>query len=120
MAENKKPVWYAEVQFYDDGSHRQVNGSSFEPWLEAEREKARQEERASDIAEAIVAAYENGRRFGVAEERERIAAEIEKGYLGPDFARRPDGTEGPEAHAAAAYDEGLEYAARVARIREGR
>ena len=49
------------------------------------------------------------------EVREEVAAEIERGYLGPDFARRPDGSEGPDARAAQAYDEGLEQAARVAR-----
>jgi len=50
-----------------------------------------------------------------AEERERIAAAIESGYLGPDFGRQYDGRESPDARLHDAYDEGLESAARIAR-----
>lgn len=58
---------------------------------------------SSDI-EAILAA-----------ERERIAQAIEGGYLGPDFGRQYDGRESPHAALANSYDEGLEYAAHIAR-----
>jgi hypothetical protein len=50
-----------------------------------------------------------------ADERQRIATAIEAGYLGPDFGRRYDGHESPDAALSNAYDEGLEHAARVAR-----
>lgn len=57
MTERDEPYvphrWYAEVHFYEDGSHRQTNGSSFEKWLAAHDEAVRQEERekAAQIAE---------------------------------------------------------------------
>ena len=47
-------------------------------------------------------------------ERERIAREIESQYLGPDFGRQHDGSEAPDAALRHAFDEGLEYAARIA------
>lgn len=30
---DKGPTWYAEIDFYEDGSYRQTNGSSFNHWL---------------------------------------------------------------------------------------
>ena len=47
-------------------------------------------------------------------ERERIAREIESRYLGPDSGRQHDGRDAPDAHLRNAFDEGLEYAARIA------
>jgi len=65
----------------------------------------------SVVAVLIAEAVDQAR----AEERERIAAAIESGYLGPDFGRQYDGRESPDARLHDAYDEGLESAARIAR-----
>ena len=47
--------------------------------------------------------------------REEIAKGIEAKYLGPDSGRGYDGREAPDAALRNAYDEGLEFAARIAR-----
>lgn len=49
------------------------------------------------------------------QQREALAAAIEKGYLGADFGRSYDGQESPDARLHHAYDEGLEEAARIVR-----
>ena len=47
--------------------------------------------------------------------REQIARDIEKHYLGPDSGRCFDGRDAPDAAERAAFDEGLQVAARIAR-----
>lgn len=47
--------------------------------------------------------------------REQIARDIEKHYLGLDSGRRFDGRDAPDAAERAAFDEGLQLAARIAR-----
>ena len=47
--------------------------------------------------------------------REQIAREIEQHYLGPDSGRRFDGRDAPDAAEREAFDEGLQFAARIAR-----
>jgi hypothetical protein len=59
MTERNEPYtpsrWYAEIHFYEDGSFRQTNGSSFVKWLAAHDEAVRQEERerCARIAERL-------------------------------------------------------------------
>ena len=47
--------------------------------------------------------------------REQIARDIEKHYLGLDSGRRFDGRDAPDEAERAAFDEGLQLAARIAR-----
>jgi len=70
---------------------------------------------AYEIAPVVAALIAEAVDQARAEERERIAAAIESGYLGPDFGRQYDGRESPDARLHDAYDEGLESAARIAR-----
>lgn len=61
-----------------------------------------------DAADRAIAAHDRALR-------EQIARDIEQHYLGPDAGRRFDGRDAPDAAEMEAFDEGLQFAARIAR-----
>ena len=71
--------------------------------------------RPGEEVDPLIAAVARIKAEAVQAERERIAREIESQYLGPDSGRQHDGREAPDAALRHAFDEGLEYAARIAR-----
>jgi hypothetical protein len=68
-------------------------------------------ERRRAIANRAIAAHDRALR-------EQIARDIEQHYLGPDSGRCFDGRDAPDAAEREAFDEGLQFAARIARGEE--
>jgi hypothetical protein len=65
--------------------------------------------------DALLAAFDRALDAHDRALRKQIARDIEQHYLGPDSGRCFDGRDAPDAAEREAFDEGLQFAARIAR-----